>query len=336
MKVAIVGPNKPDCMEANFQEAFLHRGDDCRIFESFEETKCVQKFFKWSKQFEIQRRKFFDEYDKNVFLRIFKRISDYNPDLVICFPREVHPILISKLKDNIKCKVIQVNPDQMTTLGYQQIFASDYDVYFTKDPYMVRFMRDKMGLNAKLYTEAFNVRLHKLPNKSKEAIEEEVNIDVMTYGTMYPYRCRMIKHVVNAGIDIKLYGVIPNRFYDHSLDNHFTGKYITGEEKAKILYGSKIVFNQMHYAEVDGVDERFVEANGCGAFQISDYKPILKELLPVDPELVSFKTIDEGIDKIKYYLAHPQDRYAIASKVQKVYAEKYSYDSLIDYILNNI
>ena len=95
-----------------------------------------------------------------------------------------------------------------------------------------------------------------------------------------------------------------SRFYDKSLDPYFQNKYITGEKKAKILYGSKIVFNQMHYAEIESVNNRFFEAYGAGAFQLSDYRKILSRILPkeVKPELVSFNGIDDGIDKIKYYL----------------------------------
>ena len=92
----------------------------------------------------------------------------------------------------------------------------------------------------------------------------------------------------------------------------------------------------MHFAEVEGVNCRFFEVNGSGAFQLSDYRPILHDLLPIDPELVSFKNIDEGIDKIKYYLAHPQERYEIADKVYKHFKEHYTYDHLVSYILEKI
>ena len=58
----------------------------------------------------------------------------------------------------------------------------------------------------------------------------------------------------------------------------------------------------MHYAEIESVNNRFFEVNGCGAFQLSDYRPILHELLPIDPKLVSFNSIDEGIRKTIDYM----------------------------------
>jgi spore maturation protein CgeB len=207
-------------------------------------------------------------------------------------------------------------------------------MWFTKDPYIVSFMRNNMHLNVYHYNEAFNVRIHHRPETQKEVMENEVCIDVMTYGTMYPYRCRMLKTVVDSGIDLKIYGILPHRFYNHELDDNFQNKYIVGDEKARLLYGAKIVFNQMYYGEIESVNNRFFETNGSGAFQLSDYRPILNTLLPVDPKLVSFTTIDDGIEKIKYYLAHDKERYEIAETVYQHFINNYTYDHLVNYILS--
>jgi len=337
MKVAIIGSPAPDSMESNFKEALEHRGDECRIFDIYDSRWFkVGALKKWTTKADELLRAYSDGYDRRVFRRVGNAVCAFAPELVICFYRFIHPSMVARLKTDLQCPVIHVNPDAITTFQYQQVFAADYDVWFTKDRFIRDFMCDKMKLNAKLYTEAFNARLHKVPDMSKEQCEQEVGIDVMTYGTMYPYRCRMIKRVMEAGIDVKLFGVRPGRFYDHALDKAFTGKYLVGEEKARVLYGAKIVFNQMHYAEIEGVNERFVEANGMGAFQLCDYKPVLQDLLPVAPELVSFRTIDEGIEKLRHYLQHPQERYDIAARVQRHFAEHYTYDHLIRHILNSL
>ena len=307
-------------------EAFVYAGHDCRIFDiPYTSNKLISTIDKIL-------RIYSDQYDRDAFIKLAHRVDDYNPELIVCVYRFIHPKFVKVLK-NANRKIIHINPDALTTFEYQQIFASSYDVWFTKDPYIVHFMRDNMHLNAIYYNEAFSVRSHAKPNCSKQEMEGEIDIDVMTYGTMYPYRVNMLKQVKNAGIDLKVYGVIPHRFYNGELDDTYQHKYITGEEKAKILYGAKIVFNQMHFAEIEGMNCRFFEVNGAGAFQICDYRPILHELLPIDPELVSFKSIDEGIDKIKYYLANPEERYIIADKVYKYFIGNYTYDNLVAYIL---
>ena len=280
-------------------------------------------------------RNYSDRYDNKVFNKLAIRVNEYNPELVVCLYRFIHPTFVRSVKEPGR-KVIHVNPDQMTTLEYEQVFASDYDSWFTKDPYMLSFMKDKMKLNAFLYSEAFNQRIHRKPDCPKQEAEKEVGIDVMTYGTFYPYRTRMLKRVLDEGIDMKIYGVVPRRFYNGELETANQHRYIAGEEKSRLLYGSKIVFNQMHFAEVGGVNCRFFEVNGSGAFQLSDYRPVLQDLLPIDSSLVSFKTIDEGIEKIKYYLVHDTERYEIAQKVYEHFMRHYTYDNLVKYILEKI
>ena len=333
MKVAIVGSSLPDSLEYNLQEAFIFRKDDCQIFDIL--SKTVQ-YNKYLSNIDKLLRNYCNKYDIKIFKTLAEKVAFYNPDLVICVYRFIHPIFVSTIKRLKRCHVIQINPDALTTFEYQQVFASDYDVWFSKDPYIVRFMRDNMHLNAIHYNEAFNIRLHRKPNMEKSEAEKYVNTDIMTYGTIYPYRANMLKQVISAGLNIKVYGSVPHRFYDHTLDSCFQNKYIVGEEKANILFGSKIVFNQMHYAEIESLNNRFFEANGCGAFQISDYRPILKDVLPIEPEKVSFTSIDDAIDKMKYYLKNPHERYEIAKIIYKHFINKYTYDELIKYILNNI
>ena len=336
MKIAIIGSKGKDSLESNLQDAFQYAGHEAKVFDIYDLKRFSIKRLK-SVTYTLDKifRTYSDSYDRKLFETLFGYVKEYSPDLVICVYRFIHPSFVDRCKAE-GAKVIHVNPDALTTFEYQQVFASDYDAWFTKDPYIVSFMCGNMHLNVFQYNEAFNARGHKKPEMAKAECEREVGIDVMTYGTMYPYRCRMLKAVADSGIDLKIYGTIPHRFYNHDLDDCYQNKYITGEEKAQLLFGAKIVFNQMHYAEIESVNNRFFEVNGSGAFQLSDYRPILHDLLPVDPKLVSFNSIDEGIDKIKYYLNHDKERYEIADAVYQHFITHYTYDHLIKFILNTI
>lgn len=336
MKIAIIGSKSADSLEENLREAFEYGGHDSKVFDIYDLKRFSFRPMKpYLQTLDKIMRTYSDGYDQKLFGKLFEKVKTFSPELVVCVYRFIHPTFVDWCKEQ-GAKVIHVNPDALTTFEYQQVFASNYDAWFTKDPYIVSFMKGNMHLNVYHYSEAFNTRVHHKPEVSKAEMEKEVGIDVMTYGTMYPYRCRMLKEVVKNGIDLKIYGTIPRRFYNHELDTCYQNKYITGKEKSRLLYGAKIVFNQMHYAEIESVNNRFFEVNGSGAFQLSDYRPILHELLPIDPKLVSFKTIDEGIEKIKYYLNHDKERYEIAEAVYRHFIEHYTYEHLITYILDKI
>lgn len=333
MRIAIIGGKGADTMESHLCEAFNYAGHKTEIFDTndywyFKSSKIGL----YAKTLDKIARTYSDRYDINVFSKLKKRVLAYEPDLVVCVYRFIHPSFVSEIKKARK-KIIHINPDALTTFEFQQVFASNYDAWFSKDPYIVRFMRNNMHLNAILYNEAFNIRLHKKPDIDKALCESEVGIDVMTYGTLYPYRARLLTHIIESGVDIKLFGVAPHRFYNGELEKAYQHKYITGEEKAKYLYGSKIVLNTIHYAEIESLNCRFFEVNGSGAFQLCDYRPILKDVLPIDPEEVSYKTIDEAVEKIKYYLNNNEKRIEIAEKMYTHFIGHFTYDHLVETIL---
>jgi len=317
MKIAIIGSVNYDSMENHLNDAFNYNGHQSQIFDLPDGYMNLR-----TSNFKI-------------FSDLAENVEQYHPDLIIVVYRIIHPDFVTQMKKT-GYTIIQINPDALTTFDNQQLFVAEYDVYFTKDPYIKRFMESNLKLNVKLYYEAFNSRLHIKPDVDKLEYEKEFDIDVMTYGTFYPYRNRMLRTIAENGIDLTLFGNKNVSFYDQYLDQYHTGYYITGESKAKLLYGSRIVLNTLHYAEIESVNARFFETNGSGAFQLSDYRHILNDLLPIDPELVSFRSIDEAVEKIRYYLQHPEERVEIAQKVYDHFMDNYTYDHLIQYILSSI
>jgi len=319
MKIALIGSVDYDSFEYNLHESFIYNGHQAEIFDlpAQERSSIFIRLIK-------------DE----IFMTMADEVDRYHPDLIVAVYRIINPCFVIQVK-KMGYRIIHINPDPVTTFSCQQLFAAEYDVYFTKDPFIKRFMESNMKLNVKLHNDAFNIRLHKKPDMDKPEFEKKIDIEVMTYGTLYPYRNRMLRLLIDAGIEIVLFG---NKFpfYDHELDKYHSGYYITGESKAKLLYGARIVLNTFNYAEVESVNSRFFEANGSGAFQLSDYRPILRDLLPIDPELVSFRSIDEAIEKIKYYLQHPEERIEIARTIYAHFVNNYTYDHLIQYLLNSI
>lgn len=326
MKIAIIGSPKFDSLE-------YHICDELTI-QKFE-VKIFDYGIILSNKFDYGLSLFSDKFVEYKNKKILQKIISYKPDLVIGVYRYIHPLVVKEIKRN-KIKIIHINPDQLTTLQNQQIFAEPYNAYFTKDPYMLSFMKNKMGLNTFLYQEAFSPRVHLYKGeKSFKELEEEVNIDLLCFGNLYPYRNRMLRILKERGVKIDMYGH-KARFFDSFLDENYKNKPIYGEEKRKFLNGSKIVFNNFHYAEIESVNNKFFEINGSGAFQLCDYKPILNELLPIDPKRVSFTTIGEAEELIKYWLNNPEERWEVRTIINKHFIEKYSYSTLIKTIFDKI
>ncbi len=326
MKIAIIGSNKFDTLEFHLKDELTHQGHNVKIFD------LDDNFIPKKISFVIN--KVSEKFSKKINENLFKKVLTFEPDLIIGTYRHIHPSLVKKAK-NEKIKIIHINPDQLTTLQNQQIFVEKYDAYFTKDYFMLEFMKEKMKLNTFHYNEAFNPRFHSLYSNNFKEIENKINIDVLSFGNLYPYRNRMLKEIIKNKIKISVYGN-KTKYFPNNLNDFYKNKAIFGEEKSQVLSGSKIVFNNFHYAEIQSVNNKFFEINGVGAFQICDYKPILHELLPIDPKIVSFKNLDEAIKKIKYFLNEPEHRYEIRKEMYNHFNKNYTYKNLINLVFENV
>lgn len=330
MKIAIIGSKEFDSLEYHIHDSLKFLGHKVVHIDISDVIKIPYKYNYWA-------AKLFTKYDEFIFNKIANKIIEQEPDLVIATYRFIHPSCIKNIKENLRnTKVIHINPDAIITFEHQQIFASNYDSYYTKDPFIVDFMKNKMKLNTHYFPEAFNPRVHKPVIADRVQLEKEIGIDLTMFGTMYPYRAKMASEVINAGINVALFGIPDKRFPREEIIKNFRNEYITGDRKAEVLFGSKIVLNNFHYAEVNSANVKFFEINGIGAFQLCDYKPVLEEYSKVDVENFTYKTIDEAIEKIKYYLNKPKERYEISDQQREYFHKNHTYDIRLKKLLDSL
>lgn len=330
MKIALLGSKDFDSLEFHIADALTYMGHTLFHIDIKDVVSIPYRYNYWG-------QKLFPKYDKYIFDKIARRIIDAKPDLVIATYRFIHPECIKAIKKALpNTPAIHINPDQLTTLEYQQIFASPYDAYFTKDPFMVDFMKNKMGLNTHYLPEALNPRVHKPVGKERTLLEQEVGIDVVTFGTMYPYRANMVGKLIDAGIKVDLFGVPDKRFPTEAVSKNFRNEHITGLRKAEVLQGAKVVFNNFHYAEIGSANVKYFEIYGVGGFQICDYKPVLAEYSAIDVEKYTYKSIGEAIEKINYYLKTPDERYRIAQTQMEHFHKHHTYEKRLQEVLEKI
>lgn len=320
MKIALLGSKSFDSLEYHLNDSLQFLGHEILHIDISDIIDIPFAYNYWA-------RKLFPRYDALLFKKIEKKINDFKPDMFIGTYRFIHPELVKSLKKQYPALItVQINPDQLTTLEHQQIFASDYDFYFTKDRFMLDFMKNKLNLNAFYLPEAFNPRVHKPVNTDRKVLEDKINIDVVAFGTMYPYRAKLISEIINNGINVTLFGVPDKRFPRPEINKNFKNEYITGERKAEVLIGSKIVLNNFHYAEIESANVKFFEIGGMGAFQICDYKPVLQEYTPIDINQFTYKSFQEALKLIRFYLNEDQLRYDMAEEQRLHFIEHHTYE----------
>lgn len=330
MKIVILGSKNFDSLEYHISDSLKFLGHKIFHIDINDVVNIPYKYNYWG-------QKIFRKYGSYIFRVIASKIVEQEPELVICTYRFIHPECIKFIKKNLKnTPVIHINPDALTTFENQEIFVSPYDAYFTKDPFIVDFMKEKMGLNTFYFPEAYNHRIHQFDCEDRNKLEDEVNIDIVCFGTIYPYRAKMVSKLLEADLNVTLFGSPDKRFPLIEIEDRFNNEFITGERKAKVLKGSKIVFNNFHYAEVESVNVKFFEIAGIGGFQICDYKELINEYTGIPADKFTYKSIQEAIEKIKYYLDNKNERHNLADLQQMHFLLNHTYDHRMKLIFDNL
>jgi len=113
--------------------------------------------------------------------------------------------------------------------------------------------------------------------------------------------------------------------------NFYVGQHFF-EECAEKFRQSKIVLNT---SATDDLNMRFFESWGTGSFTLSEYIPSFNLLdLPVDPEMISYKSHDECVEKIKYYLENAYERETITQVMKQYILKHHTYQARVKQIFN--
>ncbi|MFO0775923.1 MAG: glycosyltransferase [Nitrospiraceae bacterium] len=90
-----------------------------------------------------------------------------------------------------------------------------------------------------------------------------------------------------------------------------------GLEMFNVLRRSRLTINHhIDAAKSSANNMRLFEATGCGALLITDYKDNLHRLFDVGSEVVAYRSLDECVELVTHYLAHPDEAAAIARRGQ--------------------
>jgi ubiquinone/menaquinone biosynthesis C-methylase UbiE len=121
----------------------------------------------------------------------------------------------------------------------------------------------------------------------------------------------------------------------YSLGSKFGLSMYRSLRSARIIFDArgileiKNVFGQskIDLAANETANMRIFEATGCGAFLLTEHFNNLKQLFEIGKEIETFHDETELIDKIRYYLAHPEQREMIARKGHERCLKDYSIDN---------
>lgn len=138
--------------------------------------------------------------------------------------------------------------------------------------------------------------------------------------------------------DLCFVGHVNNKLREEALDrmfrefpNFYYGQQLF-EAAARKYAESKVCFN---IAMTDDVNMRNFEVMATGSLLLTSYLPDFEDLGFIDGKhLVLYRTMDEAVEKAKYYIDHPQEREAIAQAGYEHVIKHHTIQNRVDVILN--
>lgn len=255
---------------------------------------------------------------------LYTIIKNNTIDLTIVLHDYLTPDNINQLKRITKSPAVLWFPDAISNFKKSMFLISDYDYLFFHDKYIVNELKTFLNINAMFLPQACYPKYHKKPvlsNKEREFYE----CDITNAGNMYPNRIALFEKLND--FNIKMWGNPPAIWAKNkSTSKMMQGKSVRHEEKAKAFHAAKIVLNNMHPAEINGINKRTFEAPACCGFMMINYKPAIDDLYIDGKEIVSYRSFDNMLEKINYYLSNDKEREIIAEAGMKRAHKDHSYE----------
>ncbi len=254
--------------------------------------------------------------------RLRERVEEFRPDLLFVFlySDEFDPVLLQRITQ--ETKVVTLNwfaDDHWRFESFSRKWATCFAYVSTTDRSSIpkyhalgykNVLLTQWGANTAIYRKA----------------DEPITYDVSFVGQAHGDRPAIIRALQKQGIWVytrgthwkvrrwhnygRRLGVLSKLRYERIVNT----TRISQEEMVKVFRCSRINLNlsvssQLAQNQIKG---RNFEIPACGGFQLSGVAERLEEFFEPDKEIVLYRSFDELVEKIRYYLAHESERATIA------------------------
>ena len=164
---------------------------------------------------------------------------------------------------------------------------------------------------------------------------EQYGHDVVVIATHTPYKERVLAELLArvSGLDLRIWGHLwRTRCRSSAVRAHVVGAAVSGSAYARAIRAARINLAIMSgpvtgASQGDETTTRTYEIPACGGFMLHERSTELGTLFEEGTEVACFGTPDELAERIGHYLAHDDERAAIARAGYERCVSAYSYDT---------
>lgn len=195
-----------------------------------------------------------------------------------------------------------------------------YDLVISSLDNFVDYFR-RLGLASERHRLGFEPRVL---DKLDQVIQKSITVSFVGSLSQAHTERRGILESLYRQVDLQVWGMV-----DQDLST-FVGKCYKGEawgyDMYRILQNSKITLNHHgRWASCYANNLRLYEATGVGTLLVTDWKVNLHEMFEPGKEVVTYRTPEECVELVQYYLSHDVERESIAKAGQQRTLREHTY-----------
>lgn len=244
--------------------------------------------------------------------RLNKALLNQPIDITICTHDFLRPSEVDFIIEKTKAPITLWFPDAVVNFGRHMFLNANYTTLFFKDVFIVERLKAEFPTKHIVYLpECCNPLVH----KKYEATNSDVakySCDITTAGNLYANRILFFNQLAKYNWDIKIWGNPAAKWMNaNTVSKYIKNEYVLDEQKGLAFSLAKIVTNNLHPGEIDGINCRAFEIPALFGFQLISHRNCISELFEIGKEIETYKSYDELIDKLQYYLKNDTARNAI-------------------------
>ena len=177
-----------------------------------------------------------------------------------------------------------------------------------------------------------------LHNKKFNEHSQKTKYDVVLVGAPIANRPEMVEGLINSGINLAIYG--SPKWKKYSFTNGYYFGFVDTNEFDIVLSNSKIVlaFLEDHITGALHMNTKIWEAVRVGRLPIvTYYDRLVEDYKLVDGvDIVMYKSQQELIDKVNYYVNNNEERLKIAKALYEKVESSFEYSTMYKKLFNNL